>query len=1242
MKFINIISHLAKAAFVVAFIFICCISTAWAQTPSGNWNDWVNDNNIDWSSDEAKAAAIPQSDDGSTVYISTAEQLAYYAYAVNNDKMTSGSASGYYCGRTVELMADIDLSEHYWKPIGWNKNYYFNGYFHGNGHVITGIHVNGDPKSDDTQAYPCYGLFGYLHKRSVGTSTITDLVLKDFSITASYSGNNMSEFYLGGLVGRCDDNTAITNCLLVNGSVSKSVSNICAHIGKVAGGGSPSTATANYYHNVSVSGWNDGFDTYSQQTIGGETEARAVALTISGTHGSVALGGTVGRISGGIIYAPANETVTLNTTADAGYQFDGYAATGLTIASGQFTMPDNDDGTITATFSINPAHFSDDGGDEYTIHTAAGWGVFCDLLAEANGKTFFSGKTVKLGDDIGSAENPVTRMAGSSYHDFTGTFDGNGKTLTVQYGSYGNPINEENVAPFRNAEDGCIIKNLHVNGNIYTSNKYAAGLIGTQYGTVSIQNCRVSVNINSAVHGDGIHGGLVGLNGNYGANLTIDGCVFDGKILSTSTTNTTNCGGFVGWQNTSVTITNSLYAPSTTTNDREVESTGCATFSRNGATITNSYYTRALGTAQGKAPHTVAAAAAVTIEPIALTGDATQYTVSGITAYSGGGLQRGETLYYGSDDQVSLTLGHTDMPLGYDFGGYSASAGTLSGTENPYTLTMPDADVTVSAELKYILQVDDDCDTEDDGYYYINMPKTGSQTFTIPSDIKSFKVYDDGGKDGYYSNGCDGTLTLTAPVGYVLKLTGRVTSQSYENLGYYYDYLQIYNGINTSAPQIGDKKYGSEPEGEDLGTLFGGQSVTLYFYSDKYNGQYSGLDITVSVVLDLQYTITITDLTNGKITANKTTGYYNGEEVTLTVTPDENYTLKNLTVKTGDVNVGTQKNDDGTYSFIMPDGDVTVSAEFMPFVNELTIYGDSEDEVKFEESVFVSNVTYYRTVTQGIPTTIILPFDFTAKDFGGKFYTFNGVDESKWTAVMPEVAADENDVVHLYANTPYIFKPSETVENKGFTFSNVTIQPTTGGTTTTIDDWEFHGTYEKVIWNEDKDKTNSKTTTDVYGFAAASKENTEGDQTIAAGDFVRAGYNVSIKPTRAYLKYTGENQNPQKSALVHPDRIKVVFIDKETASVIDDPTVNPSADEDGDITTPTSEIQPTANVKVWSYDKTIFIQSHPGTDYRIIDASGRPLRTSTTQSDRDEIHLGGKADGIVIVIIGGKAYKIRY
>ena len=60
-------------------------------------DDRYENDGADRADYDAKAEAIPQSADGSTVYISTAEQLAYYAYAVNNEKMISGS--GYYCGQ---------------------------------------------------------------------------------------------------------------------------------------------------------------------------------------------------------------------------------------------------------------------------------------------------------------------------------------------------------------------------------------------------------------------------------------------------------------------------------------------------------------------------------------------------------------------------------------------------------------------------------------------------------------------------------------------------------------------------------------------------------------------------------------------------------------------------------------------------------------------------------------------------------------------------------------------------------------------------------------------------------------------------------------------------------------------------------------------------------------------------------------------------------------------------------------
>lgn len=146
-------------------------------------------------------------------------------------------------------------------------------------------------------------------------------------------------------------------------------------------------------------------------------------------------------------------------------------------------------------------NFTDDGNDTYTIHNAAGWEEFCDALQNDNGySTYnrFSCKTVKLAANIS-----VTRMAGSDRHDFCGTFDGQGNTLTFNYGEADNYSTESYVAPFRNVESGCIIENLHVAGDIYTTGKYAAGIVCSQYGEVIIRNCRSSINIHSGCSGDG-------------------------------------------------------------------------------------------------------------------------------------------------------------------------------------------------------------------------------------------------------------------------------------------------------------------------------------------------------------------------------------------------------------------------------------------------------------------------------------------------------------------------------------------------------------------------------------------------------------------------------------------------------------------------------------------------------------------------------------------------------------------
>ena len=368
-------------------------------------------------------------------------------------------------------------------------------------------------------------------------------------------------------------------------------------------------------------------------------------------------------------------------------------------------------------------------GDTYTINTAAGWGEFCDLL-DNNAKNFFTGKTVKLGYDI-----EISRMAGANGKDFTGTYDGQKHTLTFNY-----TTDAENAAPFQYVENATI-QDLRVAGTITTSNKFAAGFIAQQYGTVTIENCRSSVIIKSSQGGDGTHGGFVAVNNN--GTLTIKGCVFDGKLLTTGTTATTKCGGFVGYRKNTVTVTNSLYTPAAIKSGETEISSECATFVRNGSAGSKCYYTCALGDAQGALPRSITAGDSyVTISAIDLCGNTTSYDFSGITAYDNGGLTYGGAKYYGNGDQVSLTLSHTNRD-GFVFNGYRANNVAIDGSGNPYLLTMPNADVAITA----IWVVLPDFAIRGDG------AGTSANPYKITNadDLKDLAIYVNG--TGIYSNG---------------------------------------------------------------------------------------------------------------------------------------------------------------------------------------------------------------------------------------------------------------------------------------------------------------------------------------------------------------------------------------------------------------------------------------------------------------------------------------------------------
>lgn len=191
----------------------------------------------------------------------------------------------------------------------------------------------------------------------------------------------------------------------------------------------------------------------------------------------------------------------------------------------------------------------------YLISTADHWN---QLASDVSAGTSYSGKYFQLATNISVSTLIGTGTNGNNAKSFSGTFDGNGKTLTFNYTATDDVAN----APFRFLNNATI-KNLHVDGTITTSYRHASGLAGRTYGTTLIQGCRVSTVILSSVAGDATHGGIVVMKPDWkNAHLTLEGCVFDGKIVSTGTTASTHCGGLVGYTSYgSLTLSNCIYAP---------------------------------------------------------------------------------------------------------------------------------------------------------------------------------------------------------------------------------------------------------------------------------------------------------------------------------------------------------------------------------------------------------------------------------------------------------------------------------------------------------------------------------------------------------------------------------------------------------------------------------------------------------------------------------------------------------
>ena len=677
--------------------------------------------------------------------------------------------------------------------------------FNGNLNIILADGYTMTTSSDDEGIYGASGSTLTIYGQTLGSGTLDVTSNRNYGSAIDANGGTVT--INGGTVTATASSgygICARNDVTINGGT---VTATCKNYG-ISGNG---TVTIN---GGTINVTSEYYGIFSNGTVtinGGGITTNSETYGIFST-GTVTINGGGVNANGGLDGIFSSGTITLGLTGASDFiTVNSYHGT-VNIADGQrLTDGTNfytgNDVNIPQNKTLRQVCFTDNGDNTYTIYNATGWGIFCDALQDNDTYNRFSGKTVYLAGDIGSLKNPVTRMAGTSKHDFCGTFDGQNHTLYVNISSddrdYTAPFSYVSTAKANPGDENnspAVIRNLEVVGEINATKQYAGGIVGCFWGTLTIKNCTSNVVINtdskhaagfigraqgddvtitncnssstiiSTVSGDGTHGGFIG-GSKDGITIDITGCVFGGSLIGN---NTTHCSGFVGYNSGTLSITNSLFYPGQV----GVSGDGSATFARgNEPTITNSYYTETLGTAQGKQRRIIEAGTNVIISSKALTGNIIVYNTSGINAYSGGGLYCDsgdeESLYYGNGDPVNLTLSNSaTAPLGYQYG-YTASAGTLTGS----TLTMPDADVTVNLGSL-------SSDGQSHSITYVRADGTTSSQNAIALD-ETMNVLGKGGQTTWYFVGKDisrsGLITFMGNLNIILADGYTMTTSSNSN-----------------------------------------------------------------------------------------------------------------------------------------------------------------------------------------------------------------------------------------------------------------------------------------------------------------------------------------------------------------------------------------------------------------------------------------------------------------------------
>ena len=715
--------------------------------------------------------------------------------------------------------------------------------------TVGSCYNTGEISAENVEYASVGGVVGLVNRRgTVGSCYNTGDVIAKASSGAS-KGEELPPVMAGGVVGRNSSYCTVSNCYSI-GTVSGENTED-ASVGGVAGYSDGGDVTGCYY--LARDGLNGiGY--------GGDSDDDATPLT--------------------------QEQFADNDNFSTDWDFNNTWIIG-TPSEGGFARP-------MLRYNLEIAEGSGTEDDPYIIPDLETLEFYRDMINAGSDSKYNSANYILTADIElnGSETNQWTPIGSDKDHAFTGTFDGDGYTISGLY--INSDASTYGVAGlFGSVGEGGTVENLNVEGSVTVSDgddefSVVGGVVGSSSGTVS--SCNSSVNVSG-----GAAGGVVGIN-----RGTVSNCTNTGNV--TGTTSYFYAGGVVGSNEGTV---ENCY------NTGKVSGSGFSAggvVGDNSGTVSNCYNTGGVsvsgifckgGAIAGDNSHIVSNCYYLEQNDLPNIGadSGTTTNVKNKTAEEFASGDVAWLLQYGQDDQVW---------------------GQNLGDENSLPMLTSEEDYSV-------IQVTFKENEEDTQPYVAYTNYGGTVSFPTDPTQPGDQVF-----DGWYSGDTkyentteftkDTTLTAKFETPYTITVNGSYAAGTGAG-----SYLEGASVTVSAGARPGYRFAGWTAEGV---TLTNASAETVTFVMPASNVTLTALWDYIVLPSDPTYPPIMDEPENGAVTTSPSRPE-EGDTVTITPKPDEGFEVDEILVKDEDGNpVEVTQNPDGTYTFTQPDGKVTITVTF--------------------------------------------------------------------------------------------------------------------------------------------------------------------------------------------------------------------------------------------------------------------------------------------------------------------------